>query len=120
MESQRSIERKYRKLLHDVATKDFYKTDLSNRVNCYHCKKCRHVTKTRDIDPGVTPFMHSCENCGEHAYSTMYNDIAPNQEPTEEWYRPSLHECLKYRKKEYGESMLEHIFNGGLEVRKIK
>lgn len=120
MESQRSIERKYKKLQNDVATKDFYKVNLTNRVNCYKCKECGHITKTKDVDAGVTPFMHTCENCSEMAYSTMYNDIAPHKEPTEEWYRPSLQETLNYRKKEYGESMLEHIFNGGLEVRKIK
>ena len=120
MESQRSIERKYKKLLNDVATKDYYKTDLTNRVNCYRCKECGHITKTKDVDAGVTPFMHNCEECQEMAYSSMYQDIAPDKEPTKEWYRPSLAETLKYRKKPYGEAMLDHILKGGLEVRTIK
>ncbi len=119
MESQRSIERNYKKLLNDVATKDYYNIDLTNRVNCYKCKDCNHITKTKDIDAGVTPFMHTCERCDGMAYSTFYTDIAPAQKPTQEWYRPSLIETLKYRKKEFGESMLDHIFKGGLQVREI-
>lgn len=116
MMSQREVERKYNSLLHDVATKDYYKIDLANRVNCYSCKTCGHITKTKDIDAGVTPFMSICEECNGIAYSSFYKDIAPNQQPTFEWYRPSLKECLKMRKEP---ESLDHIFNGGLEYRKI-
>jgi hypothetical protein len=49
---------------------------------------------------------------------TMYNDIAPSQEPTQEWYRPTLKEALKWRSK--NTMMLEHILQGGLDVRNIK
>ena len=65
MESQSSVERKYKKLMQDVATSDYYKVDLSNRVNCYVCK-CGHITKTKDIDAGVTPMMFTCESCGRN------------------------------------------------------
>lgn len=90
-----------------------------NRVNCYKCDRCGHITKTIDIDDGVTPYAFTCDYCGNpFATSTMYNDIAPKQEPTHEWYRPSLKETLKWRCK--NASMLEHILNGGLDVRAIK
>jgi len=115
MISQRETERKYNALLKDVATKDFYKVDLENRVNCYKCD-CGHITKTKDVDAGVTPFMIICEKCNGIARSTFYNDIAPEQEPTQEWYRPTLKQCLKLRNDF---DMLEHILNGGLDVRKI-
>jgi hypothetical protein len=117
MISQRQIERDYNKLLKDVATNDFYKTDLTNRVNCYKCQKCGHVTKTIDIDSGVTPFIFGCEKCGGEAHSTFFKDIAPNQKPSFEWYRPTLKETIKMRKDE---DELEHILKGGLAYRKLK
>ena len=117
MISQREVERRYNRLLNDVATKDFYKIDLTNRVNCYTCQKCAGITKTKDVDAGVTPFMHSCSYCGGTAYSSFYKDIAPHISPVQEWYRPTLKQCLKMR----GDSgLLEHVLNGGLDVRAIK
>jgi len=115
MESQREIEKKYKRLMDDVATHDFYKVDLTNRVNCYVCS-CRHITKTKDVDAGVTPFLSECEACGRMAQSTMYRDIAPEKQPTIEWYRPTLKEVLKMRNKPM---LLDHILNGGLDCRKI-
>jgi transcription elongation factor Elf1 len=114
MESQRSTEKRYKKLLQNVAIDDYYKIDLNNRFNCYVCK-CGHITKTVDIDAGVTPFMFSCEKCGNMATSTYYKDIAPEQQPTIEWYRPTLKQVLKLRKNE---AMLDHVLNGGLQYRK--
>jgi hypothetical protein len=115
MKSQREIERRYNSLLKEIETSDFYKVNLENRVNCYVCK-CGHITKTKDVDSGVTPFIHECEKCGENARSTFYQDIVPNKEHTGEWFRPSLKQVLKMRKNE---SMLEHILQGGLYFRKI-
>jgi len=116
MKSQRQVEKQYMKLLQDVETKEFYTSiDLTNRVNCYICK-CGHITKTKDVDAGVTSFIFSCEKCGGEATSTFYNDILPQSKPTFEWYRPSLKEVLKMRKDT---GMLEHILMGGLDVRKI-
>ena len=117
MISQREVERKYLKLTEEVKTKKFYTdVDLSNRVNCYVCK-CGHITKTKDIDAGVTPFMFSCEECGETATSTFFKDIVPEQKPTIEWYRPTLKQVLKMRKDE---GLLEHILLGGLDYRSIE
>ncbi|SCY94463.1 hypothetical protein SAMN02927903_03029 [Flavobacterium caeni] len=118
MESQREIERRYNKLLQDVATNKYYKVDLTNRVNCYTCRhpKCGHITKTKDIAPGVTPMFYECEKCHFQAVSSMYNDIAPDQEPTFVWDRPTLSETMKFRKKP---TLLDHILRGGLVVRKV-
>jgi len=118
MKSQRQIEREYNKLLHSVKTDDYYtKTDLANRVNCYVCQTCGHITKTKDIDSGVIPFMFRCEKCQEVAYSSFFKDIAPDQLPTYEWYRPTLQQVLKMKNKP---DMLDHILKGGLDYRKIK
>ncbi len=73
MISQREVKKRYNKLMNDVKTKDFYKVDLTNRVNCYVCD-CGHITKTKDIDSGVTPFTFTCEKCKGTAKSTFYND----------------------------------------------
>lgn len=115
MKSQRETERQYNNLLKDVETNDFFKIDLTNRINCYVCG-CGHITKTKDVDVGVTPFMHRCEKCKQMARSTFYNDIAPEQPHTEEWYRPTLTQVLKMRKNE---DLLNHVLQGGLMNRTI-
>lgn len=112
----KEIETKYSKLLKDVETNDFYKIDLTNRVNCYKCPECDIITKTIDIDAGVTPSMHRCEVCGGFANSTFYRDIAPHQKPTQEWYRPTFEQVKKMKNPR----MIEHILMGGLDNRKIK
>ena len=115
MRSVRDVTREYNKLIEDVKTNEFYKIDLTNRVNCYTCS-CGHITKTIDVDAGVTPFMNTCEKCNEIANSSFFKDIAPNQTPTHEWYRPTLKQVLKMRAKEDG--LLDHVLQGGLDYRK--
>lgn len=109
------IRTKYNALMEDVRTNPFYENKLVNRVNCYQCR-CGHTTKTRDADSGVTPFLFECEKCGGDGVSTFYKDTVPKQEPTFEWYRPDLEECFKNAKNE---GYLEHVFLGGLIVRKL-
>jgi hypothetical protein len=114
--SQRELTRKYNALIKDVETKEFYKIDLTNRVNCYRCQSCGCITKTKDIHAGVTPFIFNCQFCGKEAYSSFYNDIAPLIKPSFEWYRPTLEETMKMRSKI---NTLDHILQGGLLSRKI-
>lgn len=116
MKSVREVVRQYNSMLKRVAGRQMF-GENGNGVNCYVCDGCGHITKTVDVDPGVTPFMHICEKCGGWARSTMYRDIAPDQKPTQEWYRPTLEQCLKFRKHE---SMLQHVLDGGLDIRKLK
>lgn len=111
--SKREIARRYKALLVDVETNVFYKVDLIKRVNCYVCK-CGEVTKTRDVDAGVTSMVVSCPECKGNAMSSFYKDIAPDQNPTHEWYRPDLEKVLKLSEWE-----LDHVLQGGLMFRKI-
>ncbi len=107
--------KKYSELLNDVATNDFYKKDSSKVINVYTCPD-GHITKTVDIDTGVTPFLHKCSKCNKWGNSSFYNDIAPNEEPVEEWYRPTLAETLKLVNNT---ALLDHVLKGGLLCRKI-
>jgi len=114
MISQREVVRKYEALLKDVAKNNFYKIDLENRINCYYCTKCNRITKTQDIDAGVTPMMFTCRFCGNMARSTFYKDIAPDLIVHGVWYRPTLKQILKMRNKP---EILDHILRGGLEYK---
>jgi|SRR6478609_83849 len=117
--SIRAITKQYNELIEKVKTDKFYTdVDLTNRVNCYNCTHCHHTTKSKDIDSGVTPFMFTCEKCGRPAYSTFYNDTAPTQEPTWEWFRPTLKQCLRMRI--HNTALLDHVLSGGLDFRRIK
>ena len=119
MESVKSTTKKYNKLIEDVKTKEFYKTDsFKDKVNCYTCEKCNYITKTKYIDIGTIPFMINCVSCKGDAQSSFYNDILPDKSPTHEWYRPDLKTTLKLRSKHSG--TLEHVLLGGLLIRKIK
>jgi len=109
------ITKKYNELLEDVLTNDFYKKDLTNKVNVYTCPD-GHITKTVDVDAGVTPFMHKCSKCNKWATSSFHKDIARNEEPVEEWYRPTLEETLKLANNT---ALLDHVLKGGLLCRKI-
>jgi hypothetical protein len=100
-----------------IASYEKKKIDLTNRVNCYTCTVCGHITKTRDIHKGIAPYLHSCEKCNGISHSSFYNDIAPKKNPTQEWFRPSLKEILKFYIK--NPAMLEYILSGGLDNRKI-
>lgn len=116
MISEREVIRKYKRMLE----LDSNQGDADpNKVNCYRCTDdhCGHITKTIDRDRGTTPFMFKCEKCGHWAKSSFYSDIAPHVKPTIEWYRPSLDETLKMRRKP---AQLEHILMGGLEYRRIE
>lgn len=89
-----------------------------NRVNCYKCDHCKNVTKTIDVDNGVTPMLIGCDNCGQMAKSTFYTDIVPGQPPTKEWYRPTLEKVMKMHRRGYT-NLMDHVLNGGLDIRPV-
>lgn len=111
--SKREIERKFKQLLINVEKDDFYKVDLSNRVNCYTCQY-GHITKTIDRDAGVTSMMILCDTCKQPARSSFYRDLNPSELPVKEWFRPDLKKVLKLKGME-----LDHVLSGGLMLRKI-
>lgn len=116
MESQREIERRYMRMLD--AVRQAAPSTSRTGINCYVCqnKDCGHVTKTIDVDRGTTPFIYNCEKCNAEAISTFYKDIAPEKEPSIEWFRPTLQQTQKYKSNP---GMLDHILDGGLDDRKI-
>ena len=113
MRSTRDVTKSYNDMI-KMMDKEPSNDDKQNTYNC----SCGHKTHTIDVDKGVTPFMHSCEKCGEFARSSMYQS-SQDVKPTQEWYRPTLKQCLKMRKKEHGDAILNHVLQGGLEMRVI-
>lgn len=107
--SERELERMYSKLE--------IKDAEPNRTNCYTCSICGYVTKTIDRHEGVTPMFLTCDCCKGRAVSSGYQDIHPNMQPEYEWFVPTLEESKKHRRSS---AMLDHIFRGGLDYRKIK
>lgn len=118
--NKQEIKEEYDNLLERVKTKDYFtRIDLTNRINCYQCDYCGHITKTRDVDPGTIPFYHECEKCKELAKSTLFKDVIPDHEPTQEWYRPDIDELMQLA--ESGQNhLVEHILMSGLLVRPCK
>lgn len=116
MGNKREITRRYNKLIEEVKTHPYYTSiNLENKVNCYVCS-CGHVTKTRVVDAGVTPMFFICEKCKSRASSSFFKDIAPNQSPTIEWYRPTLKQVLKMKH----DAMVERVLSGGLDFRIVQ
>lgn len=115
--NKRQVAKRYNEMINFPQNKGELK---EGRVNCYRCDDCGTITKTIEIDKGVTPFFHFCsnENCDSFAASAFYEDILPDSEPIEEWYRPTLEETLELLKRGYMGSV-DHILQGGLDVRKI-
>jgi hypothetical protein len=118
--NKQEIESEYNKIVEHYK-KPENKIDLTNRLNVYKCSK-GHKTVTKDIDPGVTPFMLGCKECeanGEkrsEAYSAGYQipeHIKKDLTPGWEWYRPSIEDTLKM-----SPPMIDHIIRGGLDLRK--
>lgn len=81
------------------------------RKNAYECEKCGSYIVTIDRDPGVTPFMVKCENCGGMAKSKFYR-VQDWLEPTHEWYRPASLAGI-------AEGYYDHLERGGLILRPI-
>lgn len=108
------IKEQYNKMVESIDDQLLF--SVKRKINCYTCKVCGHITKCKHIDQGVTPFMHSCEKCGNTAISSMFNDLAPTKPPTEEWYRPTLEQVLEM---DPDSPAIEHVLGGGLLCRNI-
>lgn len=88
------------------------------KINTYTCPH-GHVTVTKDIDDGVTPFMLRCRqkadngkhNCTEFAQSSFYR-ADQSLTPEYEWYKPTSLKGLS-------PAMKEHVKMGGLDIREV-
>lgn len=85
--------------------------DNSSRKNAYECENCKSYIVTVDREPGVTPFMVSCGNCGGTATSKFYR-VHPGLIATHEWFRPETLDGLEGWER-------QHVEKGGLLLRKI-
>jgi len=107
--------------------------ELDRKINIYRCPECGHEIITEQIDEGVTPFIVTCEKCGEQAISAMYQcnqlHIAKF-----EWFKPKNDEEimieLRWQNKTFhsnraSEEELQHslketralVIKGGLILR---
>lgn len=90
------------------------------KKNVYVCQSCKKSIVTIDIDEGVTPFMIDCEatkDCKGTMYSSFYGDDCQSLVPEFEWYKPT---CFDQYPEEYREAMMEHVNDGGLDIRRIE
>lgn len=103
-----SIPVRYKKMLATVRANNISLKE-ERKINYYTCEKCGKIIKTIDKEPGVTPFLISCDSCEGMAQSSFYSEIAPDKEIDYEWFRPSLQYLSKCTEGE-----IEHVLNGGL------
>lgn len=87
------------------------------RINEYRCKR-GHVTATRDLHEGTTPFMIGCktDGCSEAAYSSFYR-VSGRLLPSHEFFRPTPAQTAAMD-AQYG-GYADHVAKGGLCLRKI-
>lgn len=112
MKSVRELKESFRALF------PYHGSDISlieGRINCYKCPD-NHITRTKEIHLGITPFTHDCDICGKIAVSSLHVDISPNTDIAGEWYRPQLKQLIKLRR--FG-NIVDHVLSGGLLYRKI-
>lgn len=105
---KRDVTKRYKKMLRSIEGEEYFK----GKENCYTCQECGRVTKTIDVDSGVTPMGIECPFCHGEAMSSFYSDIAPNVKATYEWYRPTLEETLSLVDEHF--FTVNHILSGGL------
>lgn len=120
------------KIAADAAAHFDGKTGFANagKLNAYSCRgkrgvapgggfqlvqtapPCGRTMVTIDREPGVTPFIVQCPDCGGEAQSSGYRGINPAMVATHEWYRPDSLEGLEGW-------ALDHVGKGGLLLREI-
>jgi hypothetical protein len=89
----------------------------AGKTNLYTCTSCGGRVTTIDREDGVTPFMIGCratEGCHGMMQSSFYRVPPDAPPPTYEWYRPTEKEARRL-----GPSMLEHVKQGGLNIRPV-
>jgi len=73
-------------------------------LNIWTCQGCGNRILCYHADAGVTPFMMTCDECGDTAQSCFYNI----KQPTYVWFRPkTTEELMAISKEEYENSNRE-------------
>lgn len=88
-------------------------------INVYTCKKCGHQTITIDREEGVTPFIIGCDSCKGESYSSFYR-CSQGLTPTHEWFKPTIEELKILYEGRMLDGMIDHVEQGGLDLRKIE
>jgi len=106
------------------------------KINVYTCQTCRRDIVTIDIDDGVTPFMVTCPECGNEAFSHCY-EVNQQLRPQWEWFRPTEDQLVELTREELAaiqannaapvtitedDAVLcnrEHLEKGGLFLRSV-
>ena len=89
---------------------------MKNKINLYNCKDCGNTIVTEDVDEGVTPFMlfcHEFEGCRNGMMISMGYNVPSVLVASHEWYAPK-------GMSEVPDNEKEHVYNGGLLIRKKK
>ena len=90
--------------------------DCRDEIHGYVCEVCHKEVFTTCADKGVTPLCISCECGGTMTHLKTYRkDTFPKDIKVFEFRRPSFKKMLKG-----GESMIQHVLNGGLVLDKTK
>lgn len=105
----------YYKMKNEVEKNDNLKTGIT----CFVCDRCQEAIKTELVDKGHVPSLLICNNCKGPMKNTNFEDIAPDYDPTWEWYMPTLKEFLKFRKLNKRQN-LNWVGGGGLLMRSVK
>lgn len=85
---------------------------FKGQKNIYLCRSCGRGHVSIDVDDGTTPYITSCLNCGEEAYSLLYRCPQPlltAVPATQEWYRPGAAELATLKPHTQ-----QHVRMGGL------
>lgn len=95
--------------------------DFKPRFNYYRCDTCRGVYTTVDVHRGTTPMLLNCRlGCGGVMQSAFYPHpedwpVTVSRIADAEWYKPTLTEQKKMRRKARG--LYDHVRLGGLILR---
>jgi len=84
------------------------------KKNVYICDKCGRKVVTKDLDDGVTPFMVSCREFGKDCDGvtrSCFYSVDQTLPVNYVWFKPVTLD-------DYEGAMLEHIEQGGLDLRK--
>lgn len=108
---KKEIQAKYDELVSSIEDAKMY--DGRGEYNGYRCDKCGYVTATLYKDKGVTPFIITCERCGNSAVHKITSKTPPPAysyiSKVKKWVRPTFEQLIKM-----SDATIQHVLDGGL------